>query len=216
MRSDAFDFISNFGTLGQVILGAFLATAGGLVANELEWHAQKRRRERNAALFFGELLTGFSMILNRADQTKQIGDPFGPITLRILRSARRELELYERNRESLLDLRDAALRGSIHGLTLRLAMPLDGIVDTTQEIGLVEAQLRSRAPDEAERAELATRMAALKDRQEAAYDYILETAGEIGNVLARLGPLAKHVFALEESARDVVTSQSTQAPHIAS
>src|SRR5271165_680108 len=72
MRSETFDFVSNFSTLWQVILGAFLATGGGLVANQLEWRAQTRRRERNAALFFGEVLSSFAMILKRADETKKI------------------------------------------------------------------------------------------------------------------------------------------------
>jgi ABC-type uncharacterized transport system permease subunit len=60
MRGQAFDFISNLGTLGQIMLGACLATAGGLAANQLEWHVQMRRRERNAALFFGEILSTFA------------------------------------------------------------------------------------------------------------------------------------------------------------
>jgi hypothetical protein len=195
MRSETFDFISNFGTLGQVILGAFLATAGGLVANQLEWRAHTKRRERNAALFFGEVLSSFAIILKRADETKKVGDPYGQVTLRMLRSARREIDLYERNRESLLDLRDAGLRGRIHGLTIRLSLPLDGIFDLTQEIGTLEAQLRSRNLDERDREEFATRVAEMKERREAGYDYVMETAAEIGHTLAGLSPLAGHDFA---------------------
>jgi len=195
MRGESFDFISNFSTLWQVILGAFLATGGGLVANQLEWRAQMRRRERNAALFFGEVLSSFATILKRADETKKIGDPYGPITLRMLRSARREIDIYERNRENLLDLRDAGLRARIHGLTLRLALPLDGIADTTQEIGNLEVQLRSRNLDEQDRAEFGTRVADIKARREASYEFVLETAKEIDGVLAALSPLAGHDFA---------------------
>lgn len=195
MRSEAFDFVSNFGTLWQVILGAFLATAGGLAANQFEWYAQTRRRERNAALFFGEVLSSFAIILARADETKRIGDPFGPVTSRILRSARREIEIYERNRESLLDLRNADLRARIHGLTLRLAMPLDGIFDTTQEIGLLQTQLRSRVLEPSDRNEIEARITGLVETRERGYEYVLECATEITAILADLAPLAGHDFA---------------------
>jgi hypothetical protein len=198
MRSEAFDFISNFGTLWQVIMGAFLATAGGLVANQFEWRAQTRRRERNAALFFGEVLSSYALILKRADETRKIGDPYGPVTLRLLRSARREIDIYERNRESLLDLRDAALRAGIHGLTIRLSLPLDGIFDAAQEIGNLEAQLRSRNLDERDREEFAARLAEIKSRRESGYEYVLESAGEIAATLAALSPLAGHDFARKE------------------
>jgi len=198
MRGESFDFISNFSTLWQVILGAFLATGGGLVANQLEWRAQMRRRERNAALFFGEVLSSFAMILKRADETKKIGDPYGPITMRMMRSARREIDIYERNRENLLDLRDAGLRASIHGLTIRLALPLDGIADATQEIANIEAQLRSRNLDDEDRAEFGARAAEIRERREAGYEYILETAQEIDGVLTELTPLAGHDFARKQ------------------
>ncbi|HEY6578045.1 MAG TPA: hypothetical protein VIY09_01865 [Rhizomicrobium sp.] len=197
MRSDSFDFLSNFSTLWQVILGACLATVGGLVANQLEWRVQTKRRERNAALLFGEVLSSLTVVLDHAHRTKQIGDPFGPITLRMLRSARREIEIYERNRENLLDLRNAGLRSRIHGLTIRLAMPLDGIVDASQEIDLLEKQLRSRALEQSERSELEAKQAAVLERREAGYDYIRETAAEIGGLLEDLSPLAGHRFAVE-------------------
>jgi len=198
MRSDSFDFISNFSTLWQVALGALLATAGGLVANQLEWRVQTRRREHNAALFFGEVLSSLAGILGLAHETKQIGDPFGPLTLRMLRSARREIEIYERNRESLVDLRDAKLRARLHGLTLRLAMPMDAIADSTQEIDSIEGQLRSRTLDGADRAELEVRMAALKERRESSYEYMHETSADIEKILVDLSPLARHTFGREE------------------
>jgi hypothetical protein len=198
MRGESFDFISNFSTLWQVIMGAFLATGGGLVANQFEWRTELRRRERNAALFFGEVLSSFALLLNRADETKKIGDPYGPITLRVLRSARREIDIYERNRENLLALRDAKLRSRIHALTVRLALPLDGIADTTQEIASLEAQLRSRNLDELDREEFSARLAEIKDRRESGYEFVIEQAAEIKDVLAALSPLAGHDFVRNE------------------
>ncbi|HWE05654.1 MAG TPA: hypothetical protein VG274_03030 [Rhizomicrobium sp.] len=200
MRGETFDFISNFSTLWQVVLGACLATAGGLAANQFEWRAQQQRRERNAALFFGEVLSSLAVILKLAHQTKQIGDPFGPITLRMLRSARREIDIYERNRESLIDLRDANLRARIHRLTLRIAMPLDGMFDGSQEIALTEGQLRSRTLDDADRSELEARVAGLKERRDAGYEYMCETSQEIAKILSDLAPLARHSFSYEDFA----------------
>jgi hypothetical protein len=199
MRNEAFDFISNLGTLGQIILGACLATAGGLAANQLEWRVQTRRRERNAAVFFGEILSSFAIIMKRAHETKQIGEPFGPITVRLLRTARRELEIYERSRENILDLRAAALRARIYALTHRLAGPLDSILDVTQEISVIETQLRSRQLETEDRSEAESRLAGLKERLEATYDYILTKTGDIENVLASLAPLAGQSFTLDDA-----------------
>ena len=200
MRSEAFDFISNLGTLGQILLGACLATAGGVAANQFEWQVQMRRRERSAALFFGEVLSSVAVILMRAHETKQVGEPFGPLTIRILRSARHELEMYERNRENILDLRDARLRARIYGLTHRIAGPLDGIFDATQEIAGLEAQLGSRLLDSEDRDQLQKRIAALKERRDATYGYIQEKSAEIATVLKALAPLAGQDFALDEIA----------------
>jgi hypothetical protein len=57
-----------------------------------------------------------------------VGERYGPVTRRMLIAARGELDLYERNRELLLDLRDSQLRADLHSLMLRLAMPLDGVI----------------------------------------------------------------------------------------
>jgi hypothetical protein len=199
MRSQAFDFISNLSTLGQIMLGACLATAGGLAANQLEWRVQVRRRERNAALFFGEILSTLAIILKHADETKQIGEPFGPLTMRVLRSARQEIEIYERNRENILDLRDSGLRARIYSLTHRVAGPLDGLFDATQEIGVLETQLRSRHLESEDRDHIEGRVAALKERREATYDYIKGKSVEIETVLAALAPLAGQSFPTKEA-----------------
>jgi hypothetical protein len=199
MRSEAFDFITGLGTLWQIVLGAGLATGGGLLANQLEWRVHTRRRERNAALFFGEILSGFAIIMARAHETKQIGEPFGPVTMRVLRQARREIEIYERNRESIVDLRDGALRARIYALVHRLAMPLDGLFDAAQEIGVLEAQLRSRGLDAEDRSEMERRVADLKERRDAVYEFIREKTADIENVLCTLAPLAGQSFAREEA-----------------
>ena len=88
LNPDDYDFISNFSTVGAIVLGSLLATLGGLAATQLEWRFERQRRERQAALFFGEVLSTLLVILQIAKQTKGRGDPYGPITLRMLRQAR--------------------------------------------------------------------------------------------------------------------------------
>jgi hypothetical protein len=189
-----FDFISNFSAMWQVILGALLATVGGSVTTQIEQQVEQKRRERNAALFFGEVLSTLKTVLRLADEMKKVGDPFGPVTLRMLRSARREIDLYDRNRESLLDLKDARLRARIHTLMLRVSLPLDGIADASQEIAQWDMQLRARDLAEEDREEIMSRTAAIAQRREGGYEYMLESTALIDAILKDLGPLAHHEF----------------------
>src|SRR5258706_9651446 len=129
MSPESFDFLSNLSTLWSVILGALLATAGGLAGGQLEYFLESRRRERDSALFFAEVLSTLRIILDLAKGARKVGDPYGPITMRMLRSARREVDLYERNRETLYALKKGDLRARIHTIVLRLSMPLDGLFD---------------------------------------------------------------------------------------
>jgi hypothetical protein len=96
-------------TLWAVIVGAILATVGGFAATQLEAHFRRRERERSAALLFGEVLSVIEIITVLTNETREHGDPFGPVTSRMLRAVRRETEVYERNRESLYDLRTISM-----------------------------------------------------------------------------------------------------------
>ena len=151
MKPEAFDFLNNLSTIWAIIIGAVLATAGGLIATWIERNIDRHHRERNAALFFGEMLSTLDVILEFATHARGIGDPYGPITMRFLRSARREIDIYDRNRETVFFLSDGVLRARIHTVILRLTMPLDGLFDFTQEIALTEAQLKALPPGDAER-----------------------------------------------------------------
>src|SRR5215472_6137856 len=175
LKPEDFDFISNFSTLWSVILGALLATMGGLVGGQLEWFFESRRRERDAALFFAELLSTLKIILDLAVNSRKIGDPYGPITLRFLRSARREIDIYERNRETLYAIRDSDLRARIHTTILRLTMPLDGIFDTSTAIETVTTQLKVPQLMEADRSELEGRIANIRENRDGGFDFLMET-----------------------------------------
>jgi hypothetical protein len=193
MAGDTFGFLTDQNTLMAVILGAVLATIGGFTATILERRLDRRDRERNAALFFGEVLSTLAIIVRFADETKKIGEPYGPVTMRMLRSARNELDIYDRNRETLFDLGDADLRARIQTLAIRLSMPLDGVIEATADLKGLRAQLRGRR-DEAEREELEQQIRIGEARREAGYQLIVETAGRLREAVAQLEPVARHAF----------------------
>jgi hypothetical protein len=193
MVIDTFGFLTDQSTLIAVVLGAILATIGGFSATVLERYLDKRERERNSALFFGEVLSTLAIIVRFADETKKIGEPYGPVTMRMLRSARSELDIYDRNRETLFDLRDADLRARIQTLLIRLSMPLDGVIEGTEELKNMRAQLKAQS-DPAERAELEEHIRTDEARRESAYAFIVETAAQLKAPISGLEPLARHSF----------------------
>ena len=194
MRLQDIDFSSGASTFWAVFLGAFLATIGGLVAGQVEAWFRRRERERAAALLFGEVLSTLQVILRIAEDTRGYGDPYGPVTMRMLRAARREVDVYDRNRETLYELRDATLRVRIHTLIVRLTMPLDGLLDAGVEIAQTTAALRARGLDAEHRQELEADVAQLKERREQGFDFIMRTRLVIGELIAGLAEVARHDF----------------------
>lgn len=186
-------------TLLAVVLGAALATVGGFSERQIERAVQRREKERNAALLFGELLGSMRVIMKFADEARGRGDPYGPITLRFVRAVRREAEIYDRNRETLLDLRDAKIRVQITTLVTRLAFSLDGVLDATAEITAAEQNLRSFGLNDPGRAEVEHLIANVKESRKAAFDFAMETAGHARALLTALSPIAKHSFEAAES-----------------
>ena len=194
LKPEDLDFVSNFSTFWAVFLGAILATIGGFGATQAEWILERKRRERNAAIFFGELLTTMNIILTIADETRAVGDPYGQITLRMLRSAVKEVDIYNRNRETLFDLRDAELRARIHTLVLRIVMPADGVFDMTSEIATIQSLLKSPGLSLDDRAELDERLARLKANRIGAFDTIVESSNQLKSVVRQLEPIAKYSY----------------------
>ncbi len=186
-------------TLLAVVLGAILATAGGFSERQFERLVQRREKERSAALLFGELLNAMRIIMTLADEARGRGDPYGPITLRFIRGARREAEIYDRNRETLLDLQDANIRARISVLVARISFSLDGILDAHGEIAAHEQNLRSLAPHDPVRGEIEAQLGACKETRKTAFDFAVEAARETLPLLEQLAPLAKHNFGIAEA-----------------
>jgi hypothetical protein len=110
------------------------------------------------------------------------------------RALRRETEVYDRNRESLYDLRDATARARIHSLMARLTLSLDGVFDLTEEIALAESALGAMAADDPSGAEASARLEALREQRGLSFDFAVETAREIKPVVAELEKLARQSF----------------------
>jgi len=159
-------------TLAAVTLGAVVATVSGVVANMFEARARARERERAAAVLVGEAMAAMRTILEAAMRSMTVGERYGPVTRRMLIAARGELDLYERNRELLLDLRDAQLRADLHSLMLRLAMPLDGVIASLNEV----------AP------------ATHPDARDQGMEFLRETLTKIPALLERLGRVSGRRF----------------------
>jgi hypothetical protein len=185
---------SSDATLWAVILGAVLATISGFLATQLEAVIRRRERERSAALLFGEVLAVLELITTLANDARGRGEPYGPMTMRLLRALRREIETYERNREVLYELRDAKVRGQIHALMVRVSVSLEGVDETSAQIRLAETEVLAMAPDDPARTHALARLEALLESREGAFDFTVETMGRAPAILAILRPLAKQDF----------------------
>ena len=172
MRGSIFDYVGNLDTLIAVVVGAVLATSGALVAELIQDRLNRRRRERDAARFFGEIMTSIDRILDTAVETKAVGEPWGPVTRRLFRMALREAAVYERNRERLFDIRDIDLRARIHRHMLTTTFPVDAIVDYSEELDAIrdELMMRGARMTEDRRTRLETRTEDLAGNLELAFE----------------------------------------------
>jgi hypothetical protein len=196
VRAESFDFISNLDTLSAVVAGAILATVAGFVATQIEHRVDSRRRERQAALFFGEIMALLGVTVGAAGRARGIGDPYGPVTMRLLRMIRRELDVYDRNRERLFELRDPTLRARIHMTLLRTMMGVEGALEAAAQANEIEAELKMN-PDiaGARREHLQTRFADQCQRREGGFDFLIEASEQASKLTKELEPLANVDFA---------------------
>jgi hypothetical protein len=133
-------------------------------------------------------------ILRIAKRVKGIGDPYGPVTMRMFRQALQEIAIYDRNRENLYAIQDAGLRARIHTSVLRISSPLNGIFDTTEEIRAGQTGLRAPDLRPDEREEVEARIARLTEMRDGAFEFMERTALEIEALVKDLEPVAGHSF----------------------
>ena len=181
-------------TFVAVAGGAFLATIGGLLANQFERLLMRRERQRSAALLFGEILSALRTVVWVANTTRQRGDPYGRITMRLIKGAMREAETYGRNRESLFDLRDPVMRARTHLLIARMTLALEATLDAHEAIGELDLAIKRQADNPALSAELAQRMEVLVQDRAGSFDQAVSMIEEIDDLLKSVSEVALYAF----------------------
>ncbi len=141
MRQSTFDFLGNLDTLLAVFIGAVLATGGALLAEIIQERTNRKRRERDAARFFGDILMSIDQILDFAFRSQDLGEKWGSITIRLFKTGLKEAEVYERNRERLFDISDMKLRGRIHSHFLTEIFPIEALIENCEEFTAIEHAL---------------------------------------------------------------------------
>ena len=214
--AEAFDFIQNFDTLWALAAGAVLATAGGVAASQLEHRVDANRARRQAALFFGEIMAMLSIVVNSAERAKNIGDPFGPVTMRLLRTVRREIDVYDRNRERLFELPDPALRARINMALLRATMGVEGAIEAAVEAVGIETELKlNPTMSNDQRCHLEARLADQLSRREGGFEFLTESAAQARNLTKELEPIAGVDFtALARAVQSIQASANLPPPAV--
>lgn len=178
------------GPLMGVAVGAVLATMGGLLGGQIENRLNRREREQSAALLFGEILAALRLIVRLADESRGRGDPYGPVTMRIVKAAARETQIYDRNRETLFAVRDPVLRARTHVLLIQMTLTLEAALEANEALKAADAA--QAAGHDARHVE-ARRAAATAERQNS-FDFMLELHAELPPLIARFETLAGQSF----------------------
>lgn len=181
MRNEQFEALAHSHTLIAVGLGAVVATLSTFAATIFERSILRRERERDAAVMFAELLHTLKRYLDMSHDAYGRGDPFGPFTVRMLRAVRREVDIYDRNRETLFLLRDGALRLETHAAMARVTFGLERVLELTDV-------LAGGGDSEPARSEL-------MEARKLSYEFLTESAAEIPGLATKLSVLAKYELA---------------------
>ena len=190
-----------------MIIGAFLASTGGFFVAWLLDRMERKRQERSIALVCLDLLSSLNVMTNLAKRAHGRGDPFGPYTVRLVRSCMRDLDIYERNRERIADIADPNVRAEIYQCMARMGLALDGVLGEHETIEkLKEAPRRSDADAAASDQEIAERSA----RRELSFEFLTETMQELSPPLVKkLRVIAK---SQEQNLAAIVDANAQAAP----
>jgi hypothetical protein len=125
-----------------------------------------------------------------AGDTRQRGQPYGPVTLRIVKAALRETQVYDRNRETLFAVRSPELRAHTHILLAQMTLTLEAVLEASAAID---------AADEAEaaghdRERVAARRGASGEERQNSFDFMLELHAALPPLIAQYEKLAGQTF----------------------
>jgi hypothetical protein len=142
--------------------------------------------------------------VDTAKRARAIGDPFGPVTMRILRMIRRELDVYDRNRERLFELRDPALRARIHTTLLRTMMGVEGALESAADATEIQTEIQTdRDMPAARREHLDGKLAQQLRLRDGGFDFLIESSEQAARLVKELEPIARVDFErLVKASRD--------------
>ncbi len=189
------DALGDVSTLIGVLVGAGAATLGSFAAVSFERYLSRRSAERDTALVFGDLLHTLCRYLDLVRGAHGRGDPFGASTVRMLRAARREIDIYDRNRERLPFVQDATLRMKVGALMGQTTFALDRILDATDEL--------ATDPSDARRAELEL-------ARDQAFSFLMESRAALPAQVHRLAALAHVTLAEFETLDGTLENQEAR------
>jgi hypothetical protein len=190
-----------------ILLGAFLASAGGFFVTWILDRLERRRQQQSIALVCLDLLTSLSVMTHLAQGARGRGDPYGPFTMRLVRGCLRDLDVYERNRERIADIADPNVRAEIYQCMTRLTLSLDGILSESESIvRLDETLAEMRLGDPIKLADMTKQRDERIWRRDSSFDFMMETIRDLGEPLAaKLRVIAK---AVPQNLHEVVARQT--------
>lgn len=191
ITASIFDLTSAAGAqFFAMLLGAFLASLGGFSVAWVLDLLERKREERSTALVMLDLLTSLNVMTNLARDARGRGDPYGPLTMRLITGCRRDLEVYERNRERIADITDPAVRSHIYTTMTRVTMAIEGVLAETESIRAVEDAIADGGGDKHD--SLAHERDARMLRRDSSFDFMVASMNEAWVPLStRLREIAK-------------------------
>ena len=211
LTESIFDASSANAQFVAILLGAFLASAGGFLVTWLIDRLERKRQERSIALVCLDLLTSLSVMMHMAQTSRGRGDPYGVFTMRLIRGCLRDLDVYERNRERIVDIADPNTRAEIYQCMTRLTLTLDGILSETENIAKLDEALGDlrAAPDQTKALDLSKQREERALRRDSSFDFAVETVETVAEPLAvKLRTIAR---ADAQTLREVLARQTTAA-----
>ena len=140
------------------------------------------------------IMTSIDAIIDLATSSQRIGDKWGRITQRFFRTALREANVYERNRERLFDIQDMDLRFAINEHFLRETVPIIALLEQTDSIDEASRELARSDLSPARQAQLEAEITQQAADREQSLEAMIYQREQTSALIERLKPLAKVSF----------------------